>query len=377
MEAPAIQAEIIREVRRQREVSRKDLAEALGVARSTAGRHVDSLVETGLLLETGKDFPGGAGRPRILLRPNPQGGRFVGVDFEAGHLYGVAVDFDQQTLTQRRVNVGRQVKAPAVVTAIRKLIVTLEKDSPGYETLAIGLGVPGLVNPETGMAREYPYIPEWKDIPLAAKIASATGAPVFIENNARTNALAEHWFGEGKGINELVCLTVRTGISAGVITGGRLLTGRHDAAGEIRGWLTPDGNALETVATARTILEDGRYYVDASDDRETAWLRFEDECNAGKVKALALLDRVSAFHGAAAAQLGQLLDPELIFFSGPFARLGDLWMDRVRKSAAERYRNQYLDPPRILASQLGEFCGALGAAALALQLWSPGLRRNF
>jgi glucokinase len=98
---------------------------------------------------------------------------------------------------------------------------------------AIGVAAPGPVDRESGLLRNPPNLPGWRDVPLAAVLGEAFAVPVRVENDANAAALAEHRFGAGRGTDDLVYLTMSTGIGGGVICGGRLLAGAHGFAGEL------------------------------------------------------------------------------------------------------------------------------------------------
>lgn len=101
------------------------------------------------------------------------------------------------------------------------------------ELEAIGIAAPGPVDRDAGILRNPPNLPGWRDVPLAALLVERFGVPVRVENDANAAALAEHRFGAGRGCDDLVLLTMSTGIGGGVISGGRLVTGANGFAGEL------------------------------------------------------------------------------------------------------------------------------------------------
>jgi predicted NBD/HSP70 family sugar kinase len=204
------------------------------------------------------------------------------------------------------------------------------------------------------------------------------GAPAFIENNIRTMALAERWFGEGRGCTELICLGVRYGVAAGVIREGQLATGHLELGGEIRGWNCPVYNAIDDKWEWRPgqVLEKnasvgGVLNRDAELRGKT--LDFDAWVTAVKKEdkyALTALREVSAIHGWAVSQMVQLIDPELVVLAGPLTTLGDAYLEEV-KNFALQFESDYHPNVSICISELGEHAGAIGAAALALERWRP------
>src|SRR5881394_2533703 len=107
------------------------------------------------------------------------------------------------------------------------------------DVLGIGIGVPGAIDPKNQVALAYAHIKGWKNIPLGETLTKKFKVDVFLENNIRSMALAELWFGQGRGLENFICLGIRTRIAAGIVAGGHLLHGEGNRAGEIGGWLYP------------------------------------------------------------------------------------------------------------------------------------------
>ncbi|HSJ01038.1 MAG: ROK family protein [Verrucomicrobium sp.] len=369
-------AEIIRRVREHSGLSRVELARVIGVAASTIGRHVDALVATGYFTESVEPTKE-AGRPPTRLRPNPARGCFLGVDFYADMMFATAVNFAQETITQRRIALRGHLGVEAVIKDITSELreLALETQLP---LLAVGLAVPGRVDTRRGVGLKYVHVPGWENVPLSSLVGEAVGAPVYIENNIRTMSLAERWFGEGRGCQDLVCLGVRYGIAAGVIRDGQLATGHQELGGEIRGWNCPvynavdekwewrSGGTFEKYASVTAALT--RYHELSGQDLELD--AFLGAVKNGDAHALVAVREVAAVHGWAIAQMVQLIDPEIVVLAGPLTALGDLYLDPVRNFALQ-FESDYHPSVPILISELGEFAGAVGAAALALEKWRP------
>ena len=110
--------------------------------------------------------------------------------------------------------------------------VLREADVSSEALSRIGVSVPGPADPAAGVLINPPNLPGWVDVPVAHHLAEALGAPARIENDANAAALAEARFGAGQGVDDLVYLTMSTGVGGGVISGGRLVHGAFGAAGE-------------------------------------------------------------------------------------------------------------------------------------------------
>ncbi len=119
-----------------------------------------------------------------------------------------------------------------VIDEARDLLSEVERAGQG-PLEAIGVAAPGPVERRTGVLRNPPNLPGWRDVPLAQVLEEAFGVPVRVENDANAAALAEHRFGAGRGCQDMVYLTMSTGVGGGVISDGRLVHGANGFAGEL------------------------------------------------------------------------------------------------------------------------------------------------
>lgn len=365
-----MEAELLRHLRQRDGLSRVELARELQLAPSTAGIYVDRLLRDRFIVESHKAGRE-QGRPPTLLVPNPDGGRFVGVDFEARSILATVVDFSQQVVKQVRRAIRESDSVERILVRIEDIIRTaIEGDQ--RPLLGIGVGVPGTIDPVEGVARGYDFIAGWKNVPLARRLRDEFGVPVHLENNIRSMAMAELWFGQGQGLRNFVCLGVRTGIGAGIVADGRLLRGEHGSAGEIGKWhvpkmsqgAAPEFRTLEDVASLPAILAAAR----AALKTEMDFTAFRAAADAGERKILSVLERAADFHGGAIHQLQLLFDPHRVILVGPLAELGSAFLDPLKEAVRRRSPRAQ---PEVVNSTLGQFSGAFGAAALALQQWQP------
>jgi glucokinase len=376
------QADLLRRIRAQDGLSRVDLARILNLAPSTIGIYVNHLVEQGFIFEgkpTERDF----GRPPTILALNPQGGCFIGVDFEARNIMAVAVDFSQRPLKRLHDTIAAGEPVENILQKIEHAIETLLAND-GKSVLAIGVGVPGVIDPNSGIARSYKHIQGWENVPLVKRLEERFGLPVFLENNIRTMALAELWFGQGKGVANFICVGVRSGVGAGIIVDGQIYHGADNRAGEIGDWPSylpkyngADGGCrrLEEITRFRSVgvkvaksapRDPDALVVPGTEATPEALLQ---AAQAGEPQVLEVLDRTAHAFGLALNQLQCAFNPEKIILAGVFTVFEALFLDRLR----EQLKNfaPASGMPVVVNSALGEFNGALGAAALAVHEWRP------
>lgn len=390
-----LESNILKRVRASNGVSRVDLARNLGLAPSTAGIYVERLIKEGYLEESDK-AERETGRPPMMLRLNPERGEFVGVDFEARNIMAVAVDFSDRPLRNAHLRIA---DSDSVEQVTRKIEQAVRKVMPEDENrlLAIGLGVPGLVDSVKGVALYYEYIAHWKNVPLAAGLRKKFGVPVFIENAIRTMALAELWFGQGLGVRDFLCIGIRSGIAAGMILDGRLYCGAHHAAGELGRWRcpiisaktaewftpadgdkSPFGPELQEVASVRAIQQALAKAIASGQKTllrgSTNPIPMEDLLRAVQQRdplALLVVGEVAKCLGWAISQLLLTIDPAKIMLAGPLTMLGENLLQPLRAVTDSLTPAESKRTAEIENSTMGEFIGALGAAALAVHEWKP------
>jgi len=390
----SIESEILRRVRARPGISRVALARDLRIAASTAGNYVGRLITEGFLTESEK-AEREAGRPPTTLRLNPEGGQFIGVDFEARNIMAMAVDFSDRPLKHVHNTIEKSNTVAEILKKIERSIVDVLADNTN-RPLAIGIGVPGLVDAFHGVALQYKHINQWRNVALTEPLAKKFGVPVYLENCVRSMALAEMWFGQGRGERDFICLGIRTGIGAGIVAGGQLQRGGACHAGEIGRWRVswpnsplarffkgrhvdgePDAE-LEDVASVRAIvaaLERARVAREKtilSSQRKP--LAFADVVRAAQQRdtlTMQIIEASAEMLGRAVSQLIFALNPSKVIIAGPLTLLGDSLLHPLRAAVKKALRTYETDIPMILNSTMGEFNGALGAAALAVHQWKP------
>jgi len=261
-------------------------------------------------------------------------------------------------------------------------------DAPGAGSgrlEAIGLSVPGPVDAPRGVLRNPPNLVGWRDVPIGRVLSQALDAPARVENDANAAVLAEHRFGAGRGVDDLVYLTMSTGVGGGVIAGGRLVRGAFggaDEAGHIP--IEPGGRVcacglrgcLEAYVGGHAWRDRLREVVPASSlvveivggDREQvgpeALLEAARRADAFALEELGRwLDRLA--QGLAAIVM--LLEPRRVVLGTIAAAAGEaLCFAPLRARLAERLWPHQLEQLEIVPSALGEDLPALAGLAVAL-----------
>jgi predicted NBD/HSP70 family sugar kinase len=369
---------MVLELRRRAASSRSSLAQALGIAPSTGGLYVDLLIDAGYITEAGLD-QGAIGRPRRSLALRPDAGWFAGVEFHAARIQAVRVDFAGKVIANEVQPIGASENATEVMARVAGIIAHLSEKTPG-RLLGIGIGAPGIVDPEAGIARDYRFILGWRDVPVVQTLSARFGVPVALEHNLRTIALGERWFGGGLALESFVCLGLRTGVGVGVVLDGHLLRGSHFAAGEVGLWPWPLGSTgpgdLQTALSAPAIYRRVTGLPPAAPvpgDLRVAFTQLAATF-AGGIGSTDAWRAVIQDLGQFIAALHLLLDPEAFFLHGPLTALDGPFCEAIAAAAGSFEGNLHRTPVCVLPSQLGEDAGALGAAGLAMERWEPAIR---
>ncbi len=187
----------------------------------------------------------------------------IGVDLGGTNLRIAAVDetgrLMEKLTTGAQVAKGRDYVIGEMTAAIREVAQRFKSDP----LLGIGIGVPGIIDMETGMVRQSPNLPDWHDYPVRGEIEQRLGTRVILENDANSAALGEQWLGAARDHDDMCMLTLGTGVGGGIVLGGRVWHGFKGMAGEL-GHITvePDGPAcgcgsrgcVEQLASATAIV---------------------------------------------------------------------------------------------------------------------------
>lgn len=380
----------------RKRVSRADLSRHLGISRSTASEIVSQLIDFGLVTEVG-DGPSQGGRRPILVEFMDRAHVILGVDMGASHiavcltdLRGRILDWKETAHPVRTDPVGTREKILELCKAC------VEGQAAGAAPLlGIGIALPAPVDHLNPMALSTRVLPAWEGQCGFESLASHFGVPLFVDNDANLGAVAEQWWGAGRGIQHFAYIKLGTGIGAGLIMNGTVFRGETNAAGEI-GHISIDpkgkpcvcGNrgCLVTVVGGEALVERAHAALASgapsllSPRRSTCELtptRIEDAALQGDPLALQVIHEAAHSLGVAIAGLLNVLNPGTVILGGSLARLEDELLRGVKEAVAGRTLVTSVAASPIRTSELGSSGIALGAATLVLSaaLAQPSLFR--
>jgi glucokinase len=270
-----------------------------------------------------------------------------------------------------------------VFLAIDRLFETRSIDLS--QLYSISIAAAGAIDLDRGVVTSSPNLPGWHDVPLRNIVSSKYKVNTCLINDASAGALGEHEFGAGRGVNNLIFLTVGTGIGGGIIINGSLYLGLSGSAGEI-GHTTIDVNGprcscgnigcLETLASGTAIAGEAirrighgersilTEMVEGKIENITAEL-VGMAAQGGDSLALEVISQAATYLGVGMVNLVNLFNPEMIIVGGGVMQMADLLLEPARQVVKERAFSLAAQAVRIVPTQLGDDAAVLGAAVFA------------
>ena len=365
--------------------TRPDLAASLDLSPASVSRIVRRLLGEALVIEE----PGpsdGVGRNRDVLRFNQRAGAVIAIDLGGTKCHGALADLAGEVLAEdQRPTFAGGSPASSLLASIGTL-----RESAARERLpvrAVCVGIPALVNPDTGLVDAGPNV-HWHGFDLMGLLGSELAEPFCVENDVNLAGLGEAWRGGGVGVSSFVTLSLGTGIGAAVVIDGRVLRGRHNAAGEIGYLITRPSQlvggpraGLEDLISGAALVSRARELAAAAPGRTAAGRTGAGRTGAGYTAAVTpalLFEAAASGDKVAAALIGELVesvaititavtalvDPARVILGGSIGRALAPYLSQIDTLVAQvTYR-----PPELVISGLGPNATVVGAIASALAL---------
>ena len=312
----------------------------------------------------------------------------IGVDLGGTNLRAAAVSAEGTILDQFQISTPRGEGRDKIVTGMVEGINKVREGRGDASLAGIGVGVPGLIELKKGLIHKAPNLPGWENFPLRDELESKLGCPVLLENDANAAALGEYWLGAGHDVNDLVLVTLGTGIGGGIVSGEKILHGYLGMAGEIghvtvepnSGMLCGCGNygCLEVQASATAVARMGNDVVHAqrsdllaeliekNGGRMTAQLVHEAAL-AGDEEAKRVYVRMGVALGRGMATLIDIFNFPLYLLAGGVLAAWDLFAPAMFDEIEHRSVTFRETDTRVEKAKLGNQAGLYGAAFLPIQ----------
>ena len=373
---------ILRLIWREHKISRAEISRLMNLSRSTVTEIIRELLHTGFVAEVGIGESNG-GRKPILLEFQDDAKVILGIDIGATHISVALTNLRGKLLLWKEKKFAVREDPDGTLQLIEELcsecLSTFKLESSML--LSIGVSVPSPVDPIRPEYLSETIIPAWHGKSGLEKLREKYGVPVYLDNDANLGALAEHWWGVGKNVNDLIFVKISNGIGAGYIMGGKLYRGSKGIAGEMSHMpIDPNGRlcgcglrgCLATVVSAWALQERvktlANLYPNSSLlNSNLSIIDIEDAALAGDPLAVQVVLEAANYLTIAVTSLVNLMNPDMIIIGGSLSRLGDLVLKPIQDKMDETALVSKLSKTQLRISMLGSKGIAIGAATLAIE----------
>src|SRR3954452_24167051 len=357
--------------------SRADIARLTGLSRSTVSTLVADLQRAGLVVErehidVANDST--VGLPPVLLSFDRSAGAVIGIDFGHSHIGVVVGDLSHTVLAElwRDVDVdssashGLDIATELVEAALEEAGIDRER------VLGVGMGIPGPITSSSGTVGSTSILPGWVGVDAASAMHERLGMVVRVENDANLGALAELVWGAGRGAQDFVFVSVRSGIGGALVIDGRLYRGSGGTAGELghtlfreNGELCRCGNrgCLETVAGTTAVAG---AFNSVRCDGEIGVEELIARGQGGDSVAQRVIADAGRSIGVAVGNMSNVFNPERVIIGGDLSAAGDVLLAPITESISRYAIPSAAAEVEVVAGQLGRRAEVMGALALIL-----------
>lgn len=308
----------------------------------------------------------------------------IGVDVGGTNIKIALVDTEGKISYSKTFPTRAEMGYEYTINSMKEAIATLlNETNNNKDTIeGIGFGFPGQIDYKNGVVKYSPNIPGWVEVPIAAEIEKEFYIQTRVDNDVRCAALGELNFGAGIGCENLICITVGTGIGSGLIVNGKLVRGASNAAGEIghiklqmndgplcgcggTGCLEAFASGPAIVALAEEYIKGGKStkYREMADEEITPYIVAE-AAKQGDAVARSIFAKMGEYIGFGLASVVNLLNPEKIIVGGGVADAGEILLTPIKETLLRRAMHIAGSTVQVVPAQLGNTAGVIGASLL-------------
>lgn len=376
-------------IRKHGPISRIEIADITGLTPATITNITSELIDNNLVIE-GETGDSSGGRKPIMLKIRSDYYRVIGIYIGSRKLRIITSDLLANIKHKKEIKYDKECVTIEYIKELldEELIPIIQKyKSKNKKVVGIGVGINGIVDNKRGISIVAPNL-GWKNVNIAEMLYESYGIPVFIDNNTRTMALGENWFGSGKNASSFFCLNIEYGVGGSFFIDDNPINGVAFGAGEIghttvdiNGELCSCGNrgCLETVASAKALLKQA--YEQYSDNKESTIFKGKEikspsdinpedlyeAARQGDELAISLIKKMGENIGIGIANVINILNPELVIINGEIISVGDLLLGPIIDTVKKRGFANSVNSTGIVLSKLGSVAYLKGAVVLATQ----------
>jgi len=367
-------------IRRMGPISRYDISKITKLSPSAVSSIVENLISVGIIKESPAQVTK-VGRRPIELTLNEVGYYPIGIEIEKDKITGILMALSGRVLRKESIvlyNNDVDMVLNGVVNIYRSLIDGVNKE----DIIGVGLAVPGTINRKEGVCLFSPNL-GWRNVKIKEYLSKyIEGVPIFIEHIVKAVTYGELWYGAGIGKDNLICVRVGSGVSAGLVLDGKIYRGPDDRAGEFgHTIIEKNGNkckcgsygCLESYVSTQVLYEkilEGirkNAYTKVNLENKSRDEILDEIIEAGKSGdrfVLNIFEELGTYLGIGIANLINILNPEIVIIAGGLSKAEELLLDPVK-----RVVNLHAFPPipEIITTKLGGLTGPIGAAAEVIE----------
>lgn len=372
---------ILNKIRTSAPISRAQIAKETKLTPPTVSSNVKSLIEEGMVLESELGKSQGGRKPTMLLINN-KGFYVIGVDVGPRKIKCVIADLGGNISTRVSSDLTLPITETKFIALLKESIHSLISSTRINTERIIGIGIAmhGVVEVETGVALFAPNL-GLINIPIKAELEAEFELDVKVENDARTMALGESWFGNHGEVGNMLVVNLGRGVGAGIVINGKLFHGDQDIAGEV-GHMTIDlhgevcecGNrgCFQTFATGTAIANRAKKMLVGQDIVNEDYLSLSGEkvyklALAGNKVFAGVLADVGQDIGVGLTNLIHIINPKKIVLGGGVTKSAEFILPTIRESILNRAITPQAKQTEVVISKLGDDATISGAIALILE----------
>ncbi len=377
------QFNILNTIRRAGLISRVEIAEVTGQSRAAVTNITARLLNEKMIVEKETKTSSSRGRRRVLLALNPTAAHVVGVKLSAFQVGFAVTNMQADVLSSLivPVRIGKksvEFVADLIEEGIRHCVSEARLNFKKIS--GIGIGIPGLVNSEKGITYWSPLYRKG-NTNLRDLIQKRFNIRTYIENDANTVTLAQQWFGEGRGVDNFIMVTVEHGVGMGIVVNGQIYRGVNGIGAEFGHMVIKPGGApcrcgkrgcIESYVADYSVLEAaiGACKAGQWQCRNISSLTIEEVtliAGKGEPALRKIFKRGGEILGLGISGLTQIFNPEKIIIAGEGVRAGSLLFEPMQKMIKAHTTPDMYETLQIVIQKWQDTDWARGAASLVLQ----------
>jgi predicted NBD/HSP70 family sugar kinase len=367
-------------IRRFGPVSRVEISQLTELSATTVSAITAALLDDRLIipLQIGAVRDAGRGRPRVMLKLNPDAAYVVGVKLAPDQIMVAVTNFCADVLRSLAlpVRIDRQrasVIADMVEDGVRRCVSDAGLDIEKISGVCVGL--PGVVERAEGVCRQSPILQE-RDVPFGADFTHRLGVPASIDSDVNLVTLAEHWFGQARDLNDFLVVNVERSLGLGILHNGELFRGANGLSPDLGDLMVrPSGSGsgrLADVASEASVLLEAEgllreIELDAALQPARAIALLLKRAAGGDKRCARVLGAAGEALGFAVANLIALFAPPKVIISGRAMATSEQFIEPLRKTVGALLPASLADVSDIVVREWSDADWVQGAAAMTLR----------